>query len=114
MNSNAYHPNQPYNANIYYGSGPDTGRGMNNNLQDHEAGMGYQYLNDNNENTNLNYRNNPSNSGNLNYPQTGLTVADTNPQETSTEFILPPNVKAGMMCCSIFCFFLFFVAMLIR
>ena len=113
MNSNANHPNQPYSANIYYGTGPDTGRGMNNQ-QDHEVGMGYQYLNDNNENNNPNSRNNPSNSGNLNYPQTGLTIPDPNPQETSTEFILPPNVKSGMMCCSIFCFFLFFVAMLIR
>jgi hypothetical protein len=116
MNANTYYGNQPNNANIYYGAASDAGRGGHNN-QDHEAGMGYQYLNNNNPNNYYDQtynQNNPTNPDNLNYPQTGLTLADTHPQETSTEFTLPPNVKAGMMCCSIFCFFLFFVAMLMK
>ena len=118
MNSNTNFPynNQTGNPNPHY-----TG-GYNNNYNnithhDHEAGMnGYQYLNENNNYPQNSYQYNATNAppGNNVYPQTGLTLADTQSQDTSTEFILPPNIKIGMICCSMICFFLFFVALLIK
>ena len=103
MNSNAYYGNQPGNANMYYGTG------IGNNAHDQEAPMGYQHLNDNPNQYNAA---NPKTDGH--YPTTGLTPEDIQPQETSTEFVLPNSVKMGLMCCSITCFFLFFVALLIK
>jgi hypothetical protein len=85
------------------------------------GGMGYTYNNNNNpynipndwefdtpQNPNQNQQNTPK------YPQTGLTIADAETQNSNTEFILPENMKLGMILLAIFCVLCFFIVLLIK
>jgi hypothetical protein len=116
MNANAYYGNtennnrQGYN-NYYNQQQPPQNYSQNNNPYQNnpynqannlEQGLGFQY----NSTTHTNEQ--------CQYPQTGLNPNDAEPQNTRTEIVLPENVKLGMMLCSIFCFFLFFVMLIIK
>jgi len=108
MNANMYYGNQSGNPNMYYG-------GSYHNL---EQGQGYSYNNVNNENNNPNYQStnqhNYDNHAPNSYPQTGLTIADCEPQNSRTEFVLPESIKLGMILCTIFCVLCFFIVLLIK
>ena len=95
------------NANMYYG---------NDNNQNIERGLGYNY--NNNNPTNNNPPNNNQNYYNITpnqYPQTGINIADAdNTQNNRIEFFLPEHVKLGMILSAICCFLCFFIVLLVK
>ena len=105
-------------------------------LNDRERGLGYNYnnsnnnqyhqLNENNQQQNYAPPNNPylqnnnynttppENNNACAYPQTGLNLSDADRGETRTEFILPESLKLGMILTSICCVLCFFVLLVVK
>ncbi len=103
---------------MYYGNEAPTESntgypyGVNNhNQQNRNNPQGNQYIQVPQFN---NPDNNYNSTGQCAYPQTGLTAADAEVSDTRTEFILPENVKVGLIMLSICCLTCFFVLLLVK
>lgn len=93
MDGNTYYGNKQGNPNMYYGT----------NQMEQRQEFGYNYNNQNHGNTD-----------NYQYPTTGLTIGDAEVSNSRTEFVLPENVKLGMILSAVFCILCFFVVLLVK